>query len=460
MKVLVVNEGSGNSAALHEMINVALPGCLLESTSASGILDAVNAFDPDVIVVLVHGDAPVELAAVRQLRACGASVPVAVVVQPEAAQVVREAMQAGVQEVLFSSEVSPAVLASTLDGLTERRTLSKRIASGTNRGQAGGGLLGGSAAMQEVRLKVSQVASSLAPVLILGETGVGKGLVAAAIHDAGPRRHLPFRAINCAATPATLIESELFGHERGAFTGAIRRHRGKFEVVGGGTLLLDEVAELPIDLQSKLLRATEERFFQPVGAESELTFAGRLLVSTNANLGALMRDGRFRTDLFYRLEVLVIRVPTLAERAGDIPELLRAFASCAERPIDLAEDALEWLATCQWPGNVRQLRNAVDRLSVYCPHRIVDVETAKTIMRSSALEDVDEVGYVARILAPLPGSLSDKLDTLEKALVEQALKDARGNRSAAAKLLGVHRRVLDRVAPTTSRLPRARDKSE
>ena len=219
-------------------------------------------------------------------------------------------------------------------------------------------------------------------MLIRGETGTGKELVARA-HPRGERApHEPFVAVNCSALPGTLIESLIFGHERGAFTGADRRIRGQFELAGAGTLLLDEIAEMPVELQAKLLRVLEERPLPPPRRGDRACRCARAsLAATHVDLEARIAEGRFREDLFYRLNVVTIALPSLAERAEDIPELVSAFASQLQRKLRFTEGAMAWLSRRPWPGNVRELRNVVERLALLAEDDIVDVPDPRGALR-------------------------------------------------------------------------------
>jgi transcriptional regulator with GAF, ATPase, and Fis domain len=230
-------------------------------------------------------------------------------------------------------------------------------------------IVGGSAALRAVLQEVDQVAVSDATVLITGESGTGKELIAGAIHAASPRRARALVKVNCAAMPANLIESELFGHERGAFTGATLKREGRFSLADGGTLFLDEIGELPLELQAKLLRVLQEGEFEPVGSSRTRRVDVRVVAATNRDLGALVRDGGFRGDLYYRLNVFPLRLPPLRERAEDIPELvecfLQRFATRHARSFEpLSQTDLQLLKACPWPGNVRELHNVVERAAV------------------------------------------------------------------------------------------------
>lgn len=443
--IYLIVEAAPNSAdPLRAEIELARPVCITHVAPLDTADDTINTSNPDAIFVATHGDVGSASQFVRNLRARGSTLPAIVVMDQGTPQLVRDVLRSGAQDVLFWREVVPGSLAPIMSALQRRLRLSEDIRRAEGVAEGTAGLVGHSEAMEKVRRMVSLVAVSDSPVLVVGETGVGKGLVARAIHEAGPRRHLLFRSVNCAATPSSLMESVMYGHERGSFTGAFKRQRGQFEVVGAGTLLLDEVAEVPIELQTKLLHSVEERFFQRIGAENEVAFAGRIIASTNADLSERMATGRFRPDLYYRLSVLRLRVPPLAERTDDIPELLELFTRSAQHPIRLTPDAVGWMVDRPWPGNVRELRNAVHRLSVLFPGREVGLPDVKEYIDDPAREEA-EIERAAQILGALPGGFKAKVATLEALIVRNALRNADGNRSAAARALGVDRRVIERV---------------
>jgi DNA-binding NtrC family response regulator len=292
---------------------------------------------------------------------------------------------------------------------------------------------------------VRRLADASAPVLIRGETGTGKELVARALHETSARHSEPFIAVNCSALPGTLIESLIFGHERGAFTGAERRTRGQLELAGAGTVLLDEIAEMPVDLQAKLLRVLEDRRFRPLGSEEERPLKARVLASTHVDLEERIAEGRFREDLLYRLNVVTIHVPSLAERVDDVPELVSAFAAELPRKLHFTEEAISWLERRAWPGNVRELQNVVQRIALLAEVDTVDVATLEELAGSPASGDSRmEIDRMARSLLALPDRLGSKLDVIERAVLHHAIETCGGNKSAAARLIGVDRKALER----------------
>jgi two-component system response regulator AtoC len=301
-------------------------------------------------------------------------------------------------------------------------------------------LVGDGEAMQRLRATIDQIARTKSTVLIQGESGTGKELVARAVHDASPRRHRRFVAINCAAIPAPLLESELFGHKRGAFTDAVRDKPGLFEDADGGTLFLDEVGELPLALQAKVLRVLQESEIRRVGDTQIIPVDVRVVAATLRDLSDDVASGRFREDLYYRLNVLPVRIPPLRERTEDIPALARFFAGrSAQRhglgTIELSDEVLEALCHQPWPGNVRELENVIERALVLVDGPSIDLPFLSTVMTvKPESEPCDDDG----------DELSIKKATreLEADLIRRALGVTQGNRTNAAKLLEISHRAL------------------
>jgi len=301
------------------------------------------------------------------------------------------------------------------------------------------GLVGRSAAMLAAYKQIAQAAAASAPVVVTGETGTGKELVARAIHRHGPRRHGPFVAVNCGALAETLLESELFGHVRGAFTGAVGDKRGVFEQAHGGTLFLDEVGETTPALQVRLLRALEQGEVRPVGGQRTLKTEVRVIAATHRDLERAREEGSFRPDLYYRLHVFRVRLPPLRERREDIPLLaahaLRAVGERSGRPARLTAKALEALVAAPWPGNVRELENTLERLALTAPGGVIDEAALPPDLRE-ARPSLD-----GPLFAGLP-----TLEEMERRYLRHVLEALGGNRSRAADVLGIDRRTLYRMA--------------
>jgi DNA-binding NtrC family response regulator len=299
-------------------------------------------------------------------------------------------------------------------------------------------IVGESPVMKEIFETVQQVAPTRATVLIGGESGTGKELVAKAIHQLSPRAKQPFVTVHCAALAPTLLESELFGHEKGAFTGAHERRIGRFEQAQGGTLFLDEIGEIDATIQVKLLRFLGERTFERVGSNKTLTADVRLIAATNKNLEELVKAGKFREDLFFRLRVVEINLPPLRERAGDIPLLaqkfLREFAAENGKSVnDFTADALQLLMNHPWPGNVRELRTAIEHAVVLCRGEKISARDLPPSVRGGRTAET-----------PLLQRNDLTVKEAEKQLVVRALKETNGNRTRAAKKIGMSRRTFHR----------------
>lgn len=304
-------------------------------------------------------------------------------------------------------------------------------------------LLGNSQIMEQLRDMIVRVARSQAPVHIYGASGTGKELVARLIHESGARSEGPFVAVNCGAIPTELMESELFGHKRGSFTGAVSDKKGLVQSAEGGTLFLDEVADLPLHMQVKLLRVVQEKTVRPIGESREETVDVRILSATHKNLGDLVAQGLFREDLFYRINVIELRVPALRERSGDIPEIAEAILhrlgrrTNSETP-QLAPDAVEMLQAYPFPGNVRELENVLERALTLCTDGRITPEHIK--LRSAARPPAAEA--LPATPEEIGGALGDKLEDMERDAIVKALEKTRYNKTAAAKLLGMSFRAL------------------
>ena len=302
-------------------------------------------------------------------------------------------------------------------------------------------IVGNSPAMKEIFEVVQQVAPTRATILLTGESGTGKEVFAKAIHQLSPRAKQPFVAVHCAALAPTLLESELFGHEKGAFTGAHERRIGRFEQAQGGTLFLDEIGEIDAAIQVKLLRFLGERTFERVGSSKTLTADVRLVAATNKNLEELVKAGTFREDLFFRLRVVEIALPPLRERTGDIPLLaqkfLREFAAENEKAVnEFTADALELLMRYSWPGNVRELRTAIEHAVVLCRGGKISARDLPPSIRSGGVA-------AAQPAQALPAN-ELTIKEAEKQLIVRALKETNGNRTLAAEKIGMSRRTFHR----------------
>jgi two-component system, NtrC family, response regulator HydG len=415
-KVVLASDGR---AALERLrgggLDLVLTDLKMPGLTGIEVLRATKAIAPDLDVILLTAFGTVEEAVI--------------------------AMKEGAYDFMtkpFRGEQLLKIVAKALerrDLIEQNRVLQRQLEDLRGKGQ----VIGGSPAFRRMMTLVDQVADSSATVLIQGESGTGKELVARAIHERSPRRSGPFVAVNCAALPETLLESELFGYEKGAFTGAGARKEGRFELADGGTLFLDEVADLSIVTQPKILRVLQEGEFERVGGTKTIRVDVRIVTATNQDLGQMVREKRFREDLYYRLNVITTNVPPLRERREDIRVLaqhfLRVYAAKNNRKLDgLSDEAVRRLEAYAWPGNVRELENVIERGVV--------------LARGSIMELTDLPEEIVGA-TPLPeGVLSVRIGTslaeVERRLLEETLRATKGNRTLTAKLLGIDPKTVYR----------------
>ena len=346
-----------------------------------------------------------------------------------------EAVRLGADDYLGKPFEREALLLAVHRVLKTRRleNENRRLREAVSGEDRFGNLIGGTPAMKRLYRTIEKVAATDATVLVIGESGTGKELVARTLHRTSRRGDAAFVAVNCAAIPESLIESELFGHEKGAFTGAHRRREGKFEEADGGTLFLDEIASMPVGLQATLLRVLQERRITRLGGSGEKEVDVRVVAASNQDLPQLVKDGGFREDLFYRLNVVPIELPPLRDRRDDVPLLARSFLETASarhgREVEALPPAVvRLLMDHSWPGNVRELANAVERLVLLAEDGRLIVDDLPATIRGPG----DGVGGPVRL--PVEGL---SWDTMEESLLRQALDRASGNRAAAARLLGL-----------------------
>ena len=343
--------------------------------------------------------------------------------------------------------IKNAELFATVEMLTRRLEAENRYLKEELDESHRGGIVGASAALLRALHELERVAPTTATVLLLGETGTGKELFARAIHQTSPRRTGPLIKVNCGALTPSLLESELFGHEKGAFTGAAQRRIGRFELADGGTLFLDEVSELPLESQTKLLRVLQEREVERVGGGTPIPIDVRIVAATNRDLGADVRAGRFRSDLFFRLNVFPIQIPPLRDRREDIPALAGAFmarvsARLGGEPKSLEDEAIAYLQAYDWPGNVRELENVLERTAILARGPRVRLADLPELTSARELPQGGAHARGAESLERALGSLKDRVNAYERGIVADALERANGNQSEAARLLGTSRATL------------------
>jgi two-component system response regulator AtoC len=307
--------------------------------------------------------------------------------------------------------------------------------------QIGKSLIGESSVIRKVHQAISQVAAEKATVLIAGETGTGKELVARAIHQQSPRKDALFVAVNCAAIPSEMLESELFGHERGAFTGAVKERIGKFELADGGTLFLDEITEMPIALQAKLLRALQEGSIERLGSNRQLNVDIRVVAATNRDPMQAIKEGKLREDLYYRLNVFRIDLPPLRDRLSDIKMLATHFLK--KRNVSIVESAIQLLENYAWPGNIRELENVLERAAIVCGGQTIKPQNLPADMLAKNDASAQLMPNSNNVLSQTHSlSLPQAVQAVEMQLIGEALKQSNDNKSRAAKLLDISERSL------------------
>jgi len=438
-KVLIVDDEPGLRQSLGLLLSDAGYEVAAESDGKRALERALT--EPfDLILSDVRMPEMDGLAFLRAYRARGGAALVIMMSAYGGEEAALAAMKEGAYDYI-PKPFRPDEVVLTLRKAEEREQLGRTIATlkaqlDTTPGARA--VVAESHAMRDALELVARVAEHRTTVLITGESGTGKEVIAQAIHRASPRASAPFVAINCAAIPESLLESELFGHVRGAFTGALADKAGLFEQAGGGTLLLDEVGELPLPLQSKLLRVLQEGEIRRVGDQRTRRVDVRLLAATARDLEAEAAAGRFREDLYYRLNVVTIHLPPLVERRADVKPLARHFAARLAgrlgRVVVLSDDTLAWLEAQRWPGNVRELEHAIERAAVLADHEILQpADFRKEPLPAPRSPEEPGAGS---------GTLRDAVEAAERQAIAAALQAAGGNRRAAAKQLGVSLRTL------------------
>lgn len=458
-KILVVDDESSIRFAFEQFLED--EGCTpLLAPNAEKALELIEQESPDIVFLDYRLPGRDGLGLLEEIQATDRTVAVVFMTAFGAMDVAIKAMQLGAYE----------YLTKPLD-LDKIRVLIRRILEGkknlkdliTEKDDSGSQpsldqMVGKGPAMQEIFKMIGLLTTRDVTVLITGESGVGKELVARAIHENGPRCENPFVAVNCGAMPENLLEAEMFGHEKGAFTGADARKMGKFEVADGGTIFLDEIGELHLPLQVKLLRVLQEKTFEHIGGNGSIQTDARIIAATNKDLGEEVRAGRFRKDLFYRLHLVHIHLPPLRERREDIPLLVEHFIQKADREMDrdvrgVTEEAMKRLVSQPWPGNVRELENQIKRAMVVSredilPEHLFEPEDALpplTEMSSEErLESAARQAFRETVFAAQPSTslFEDVVSLVERALIQEALHKTGGNQLQAAALLGMNRSTL------------------
>jgi DNA-binding NtrC family response regulator len=409
----------------HRDVVLVITDLMMPGIDGFGVLAVAREIDPEVGILMITGHGSVESAV--------------------------DAMKRGADDYL-TKPVDLFELRKRASAIVEKRLLSRRVVELESRlGEKFGKLISRSKPMEALFRQMELVAPTRSNVLIVGESGTGKELVANALHENSPRKDARFLPINCAAIPSEILESELFGHERGSFTGATGRKIGKFELADKGTLFLDEIGELPLEMQVKLLRVLETREFMRVGGTDTIKVDIRLVAATNSDLEAAVERGSFRSDLYYRLKVVTLRIPPLRERREDIPLLANHFLAMFAKENDregmkFAPDAMRAIVNARWEGNVRELRNLVESVVVLTPTTEIRVEDLpEELGRFESGEFTSPTADAATVaLAATTGTSGLTMDEIERRAILDALDRTGGNRTQAAEMLGIGLRTLQR----------------
>lgn len=425
---------------IRELLELTLGRMQLNTASAASLSEAKNLLqqvDYDLCLTDMRLPDGSGLELVKWMQQNFSHIPVAVITAYGSMETAVDALKSGAFD-FVSKPVDLAVLrklVNTALKLTDPHTALDRRSRDT--------LLGNSKSMCTIRAKISKLARSQAPIYISGESGTGKELVARLIHEKSPRADKPFVPVNCGAIPSDLVESELFGHKKGSFTGAINDKIGLFQAAEGGTLLLDEIAELPTHMQVKLLRVLQEKSVRVVGSQQEIPIDVRILSATHKNLSALVEANEFRQDLYYRINVIELKIPPLRERSEDIEQLAQHILTILAQQnsidnIQLQAQALQALQHYDFPGNVRELENILERAFTLCENNCINVNDLQLpTQQNNALKPKEQISVTDN-----QQPLSDYLDLQEKHAIEKALIQTKYNKTQAAKLLGISFRQL------------------
>ncbi len=438
--LLIIEEGDN----LIEELSSTLQKLGYKTTSVKQIEDALETIgEVEFDALLLDGDSKQVniFDMIRRVRQESASLPLVILASPDKMPFIMKCLRHGADDYLMKP---PDIheFKKRLGRIFETHDLHFKLSffhDELRKKSSFKNLVSRSEPMKTLMTKIPRIAPTRSTVLIVGESGVGKELVARAVHFGSQRREKPFIALNCSAIPVTLIESELFGHERGSFTGAVNRVKGKFEIADGGTLFLDEIGEMNLSSQVKLLRVLEEKEFMRVGGTQNVKVDVRLIAATNADLEKSVKEGKFRKDLFYRLKVVTLTVPTLKQRIEDIPILVQIFLEeiCRMNNVQqktISPAAIDILKNYHWPGNVRELKNILESLVVSITSDTIEIDDIPLSLRK-------EKSQSARTHVLRTGS---SIADMEKELIRRTLEEVRGNRTHAARILQIGLRTLQR----------------
>jgi two-component system nitrogen regulation response regulator NtrX len=460
--VLVVDDEAGVRASLAGILGD--EGYAVQAVeSGEAALEALETRRFDLVLLDVWLPGQDGLEVLRRIREGHAELPVVVISGHGTIETAVKAVRLGAQDFVEKPLSLEKTVLAVRNALRQRR-LESQLRELRERLDERYAMVGESEGVRRLRAEIAQAAPSNGRVLIFGENGTGKELVARAIHAQSHRAAAPFVEVNCAAIPEELIESELFGHTKGAFTGALAARKGKFELADGGTLFLDEIGDMSLKTQAKVLRALQEQRIEPVGGTGGVEVDVRVIAATNKDLEAEIRAGRFRDDLYFRLNVIPFHVPPLRERREDIPLLTRHFlqllsAEHGRRQREVAPEAMHVLARMPWPGNVRELRNILERLVIMTPGEVIELRH----LPASLAPQLPDPASEAR--EPPAGGLEDATlvaarEEFERRYILQRYRECGGNMSRTAEALGVERSNLYRKMKAYGLLPARRDRGD
>ncbi len=448
-KILIIEDNDTMREAMAAIIKKMKHDCESASNGQTGLQSLTeNVFD--LVVTDFKMDGIDGLQVLKQIKEKYPATEVMMITAYGTIELAVEAMKLGAADFItkpFSHDEFKLKIERILERIQERKDLARiseeniylrdELEEQFNYGE----IIGKSKAMQEVFRTIEKVAATDSSVLIYGESGTGKELVARAIHKSSSRKDKPFVRVNCGALVESLLESELFGHEKGAFTGAMKRKKGRFELAHLGSIFLDEIGDISPNMQLKLLRILQEREFERVGSEETIQVDVRILVATNKNLSELVQQGKFREDLFYRLHIIPIYLPPLRERKEDIPLLTQHFieqlTSAMNKPAkQITDAALKKLLNYPWPGNIRELENAIERAIVLSDKTVIDAADLPILQSTGSDRLPNDILDRYRL------NLNDTLAAIEQQLIEKAMNETQGNKNQAAKLLGIGTSLL------------------
>jgi len=446
--ILVVDDEPNYRIVLSELLNDE-GYTVFTADSAQQAMNIVKDTDLDLVLTDMRMPGKDGLQLLSEIKSFNSFLPVIMVTAFAEVDKAVTAMQEGAFNYLTKPFKNDELLISIKKAIDHysvlRENLRLRDEMKTRYGFAS--LIGKNAAMQHLYAMIEKVAPTNSSILITGESGTGKELVARAVHMNSPRKDAPFISVNCAALPENLLESELFGHEKGAFTGAVSLRKGRFELAHDGSLFLDEIGELPLSLQAKLLRVLQEHTFERVGGSRSISVDVRIITATNKDLREEVDEGNFREDLFYRLNVVHLHLPPLRERLDDIPMLVSHFLNKQKKllnkdKLEISPEALRFLTRLPWEGNIRELENTIERAAILCSNNRIDPEdvqpdTDMAYANPRLGHDLD----IDRI-APPGSRLPEVLDTIEKKMIEKALEKAQNVQTHAAEELGITKSLL------------------